>query len=158
MKDVTTGNHFIDLALGIGAIVGMVWAGLKVLLQPAFKIAQLTEQAETYKDTAEANQSTIDALKERIDILVQSNEALAQQLHAQATLVDELIQRSDMALLYIADRMAWERRGRAGAAPLLPDELETALYEVAARRKHKDAEVPDRDRPFSEAPEEGAAQ
>ena len=121
---------FTPLLGGIAAL----WAITKFILQPAVKIAQAEERARQYQLTA-------DSYRKRIDALLPQMADLVEKVRAQT-------KRTDILLLYVADRFAWERRGRVGRPPILPDEFELALYDIVSERARQGEEAAGQGAPF----------
>lgn len=144
-------NYTLRILQNIGTVVGaiaLVFTGIKFIIQPAYKVASSQERARIAELTSEAYRS-------QVDDLVRSNGLLVLQINAQSHLIDEQMKRMDMALLYIAQQGDWERRGRTGPRPQIPEELQAALYDIASRLRTE--EVPEAKSPFPNAPEEGAS-
>src|SRR6202000_2425275 len=113
-------EQVISIITPVLAVIGTLWAAIKYVLQPAYKITQSEERAKQYKLTAEAYKTRIDEMIEHIDKLTVQ--------------VKEQTQRSDMLILYIADRLVWERSGRIGKSPILPPEIEASIYDMRIRQ------------------------
>lgn len=158
MSDLTTGNRILDFSLGAAALIGTIWTGLRFLIQPAYKIESLRQINKQQFETLQSYERRIDSMLAELKEERVANKLLREEMRDLSETTKRSNERCDMMLIYQAERMLWERRGRVSTPPHFPEELEAALYEVVGRIQveAQEREAAKEPPPFFKAPEGGA--